>query len=318
MVKVLVLGGTGYLGLPVALSLRRAGHQVYGLARSAQKVALLAKYEIHGVLGSIEDSGYLRVIESENIDVVVDAASVNQAGSKILEDVLMMGKARLDKASGRLPKLGFVYVSGFWVHGASDTMVNDLDLVGLEHSIAQPTPMVAWRPAHERRILETSDILNPVIIRPSMMYGGSQWVYSSYFESLIDAAKEKAPSVSLPIDANAMLGLAHVEDVAAGIHLAVEKIEVISSGNVYPVFDFSSTYESAQYLFEAAARALGCKAKVGFVGPGDNPFAIAVNTSIKGSSTRAKNLLGWDPKMPSMTEDIHLHVASWLAFNERK
>jgi nucleoside-diphosphate-sugar epimerase len=313
MVKILVLGATGFLGLPIALSLRRAGHQVYGLARTAEKVALLAKHEIQAVHGSVDDSEYLRVIESENIDVVVDAAAVNQGGSKILEDVLMIGKARLDKGSGRLPKLGFVYVSGIWVHGTSNLMVNDLDLVGIEQSIAPPSAMVAWRPGHERRILETIDILNPVIIRPSMMYGGNEWVFAQYFSLLVEAVKKKKPSVSLPIDASTMLGLSHVEDVAAGIHQAVEKIELVTSGNVYPVFDFSSTYESAQSLLEAAARALGYTGKILFVGPGDNIFAEAVNTSVKASSIRAKNLLGWNPKMPSMTEDIHLHVASWLA-----
>lgn len=46
---------------------------MYGLCRSADKLNGLASQEIISIVGSIEDSTeYLKVIERENIDVVVD------------------------------------------------------------------------------------------------------------------------------------------------------------------------------------------------------------------------------------------------------
>ena len=45
--KIFITGATGYIGLNVALALRRAGHAVWGLIRSEDKARLLAGQEIH-------------------------------------------------------------------------------------------------------------------------------------------------------------------------------------------------------------------------------------------------------------------------------
>jgi nucleoside-diphosphate-sugar epimerase len=44
--KVLVLGASGFIGLPVALAYARAGHIVYGTARDAKTARKLAIHEI--------------------------------------------------------------------------------------------------------------------------------------------------------------------------------------------------------------------------------------------------------------------------------
>lgn len=53
--KVFVTGASGYVGFNVASALRRAGHKVWGLVRSEEKVKRLLKHEIHPVLGTLQE-----------------------------------------------------------------------------------------------------------------------------------------------------------------------------------------------------------------------------------------------------------------------
>src|SRR5438093_6854191 len=53
--QVLVTGATGYVGFAVAAALRRAGHRVWGLARSESKARRLSEHEIEPVIGDLGD-----------------------------------------------------------------------------------------------------------------------------------------------------------------------------------------------------------------------------------------------------------------------
>jgi uncharacterized protein YbjT (DUF2867 family) len=55
--RVFVTGATGYVGFSVATALRRAGHRVWGLARSEAKARRLAQHEIEPVVGDLADPG---------------------------------------------------------------------------------------------------------------------------------------------------------------------------------------------------------------------------------------------------------------------
>ncbi|CAZ83209.1 unnamed protein product [Tuber melanosporum] len=79
MVKVFVLGSSGFIGFAVALALRRNGHRVYGLVRDPAKVPNLAKHEITPVIGDVlQPSSWTSVIESEGIDVIVDSSNIGK------------------------------------------------------------------------------------------------------------------------------------------------------------------------------------------------------------------------------------------------
>ena len=54
MVKVLIIGAAGYIGLHLSQQLRRANHIVYGTTRSASKQTLLQTNEIIPIIGPIE------------------------------------------------------------------------------------------------------------------------------------------------------------------------------------------------------------------------------------------------------------------------
>ena len=58
--RILVLGGTGMLGLPVAQSLAEAGNQVRVLARSAEKARRMLGAEVEVVQGDVQNRDDLR------------------------------------------------------------------------------------------------------------------------------------------------------------------------------------------------------------------------------------------------------------------
>lgn len=51
--RIFVTGATGFIGFAVASSLARAGHKVYGLARSAEKAQRLPAAEVLPVMGEM-------------------------------------------------------------------------------------------------------------------------------------------------------------------------------------------------------------------------------------------------------------------------
>jgi len=109
--KVIVLGASGFIGLPAAQALVRAGHVVYGLTRSASKAKQLAAEEIIPVVGNYDDIAvWSHLIPS--LDAVIDA--VGGAELKTLSTTILNATA---EAAQRLrpahaPKLAYIYTSG--------------------------------------------------------------------------------------------------------------------------------------------------------------------------------------------------------------
>ena len=210
MTRILLIGATGYVGTNVASALVRSGnHTVYGLARSPAKAAQLAVKEVIPVIGDVEDSAaYIALIKSANIHVVVDCSGANHGSHKILADLKKVGEERVRAG---LPKLGFVYTSGMWVHGSSVEKVSDLDPVGTAESKNPPARLVAWRPELERSILASKDVLNVAIVRPALVYGYEHTIWSGYFGAILAAKKEGKPTVQVPLGSNTLPGLVHIE-----------------------------------------------------------------------------------------------------------
>lgn len=111
-----------------------------------------------------------------------------------------------------------------------------------------------------------------------------------------------------------MLGLCHVDDAASGLQVAVERIALISGTGVYPVFDLITSVESMRIIFGAAAQILGFKGKVELVGAGeDEPFPEAMQRSFNGSSGRAKQILGWEPKRIGFAANMQVCAPAFVA-----
>ena len=319
MPNILVIGATGYIGRAVASQLVRSGsHTVYGLARSAEKARVLTSLEIIPVEGSIhEPAKYLELVRSAPIDIVVDVAAAYGDAKLVLEDLKKVGKERIDRATAagvRTPKLGLIYCSGIWVHGdAGGAPVTDLCSVGAPFSLGKPPTIVAWRPAHEQEVITATEFLDTMVIRPSAVYGRDDTLWGAVYGPIVDAIAKGEKEVSIAIEPKAKSPLVHVDDVATGFQCAVEKLPLIAGTSVYPIFDLVTSFESVQDIAEAAAKALGFKGAIRLVGAGDNLFMQAVSTTVNPSSSRAIQILGWQPKRFGYVKSMETIARAWLA-----
>ncbi|KAI8603345.1 hypothetical protein EDD21DRAFT_369382 [Dissophora ornata] len=320
MVKVLVIGATGYIGLRLSQALRRANHIVYGTSRSSSKENLLRSNEIIPITGAIETDRHqtppwIETVKNENIEVVIDLSGIQNGNKAILEPLVRLSK---DRQSAHLPKIGFIYCSGMWVHGSSANPTSDLTAVGVKTSAHQSPALVAWRPELERQVLASYDHLNTAVIRPGLVYGGTGDIWDIYFAQIYNSIQNSTP-ISLQADPNASLSLIHVDDVASAFVAAVEKLELISGRkNHYPIFDVATSHESLAFVLRRFAEEMGYKGKVELTGiPEGNVmpqlFIQAFNTSLNHHSTRAQSLLDWTPtKTGGMAAGINIYAQSWL------
>ncbi|KZF25931.1 NAD(P)-binding protein [Xylona heveae TC161] len=346
MVKVLIIGATGYLGLALSQSLLRSGgYKVWGIARTSEKARQLALEEITPVecpdpVNSPE--AYLSVIRDERIDIVVDVAGTYQDSAKILSDLVRAGKERLasyERNRTRGPKLGFVYCSGAWVHGSTLEPVSDLTPVGTDDAPAPPSKIVAFRPAIEQAVLAAGSshsgsqspgsspaafegVLDTIVVRPALVYGRSSWSLVPLFGPILEAAvagggKTKMGTenntIQVPLDKDAVSGLLHVDDTASGLHAAVEKLPLIAGTGVYPVFDLLTSTEKMTTIVEAAAREFGYKGKIEYTGPGGHPFLEALSSKMVLDASRAKQLLGWEPKRIGFLPHADVYARAFAA-----
>lgn len=218
-------------------------------------------------------------------------------------------------------KLAFVYCSGTWVHGDSEERVNDLTPVAMADSPTQPIELVAWRADFEKEVLAASDVLDVLIIRPGLVYGGCSAMWNPIFSPLLHGVKNNLKSVKVSVDATARPGLIHVMDVAAAFCLTVEKLPLLvgdGNGGVYPVFDIVARQETMKDIVLKAASELGFKGPVEFVGTGKDLFMKAMCCSGNVDCGRAKGMLEWWPRREGFVEGMAVFARAWEASVEGK
>lgn len=319
MPTALVLGASGYIGLPFAQSLLRSGnYTVYGLARTAEKAKILTINEIIPIIGNLSQTDRIgSLITSVPIDIVVDTTSAYESAASLLETLTNVSKSRIQTLANEghaTPKLGFVYISGVWVHGAPDTAVSDLSPVGTSLSKGRPQNIVEWRPKHEQAILAARDVLDVAIVRPSQVYGRTGWIWDSWFTPLLEAKKSgSSEPVEIPTNIDSRPAIVNVDDVVSGMHAIIDRIHGLLGS--WPVFDLTTELVMVKDIMEGAATILGVKAPLKYVGA-QNPFHEAMNVVANEKSGRARIVLGWEAKRTSFLLNLSTYVKAWEAAQE--
>ena len=81
--SVFVFGASGYIGLGVALAVRRAGYRVYGMIRNAKYSNTLIQNEIEPIVASSFDDVQQIADSLTSCSVIIDAVGFNQKLSPI-------------------------------------------------------------------------------------------------------------------------------------------------------------------------------------------------------------------------------------------
>jgi nucleoside-diphosphate-sugar epimerase len=287
--RVFLTGATGYIGGAVADALLAAGHEVVGLARSDDAVSKLQARGIHARRGDLREPQSISEAAREAAAVIHTAStndgSAPQADSDAVEAIIQALEGT---------NKPFIYTSGIWVYGDTGERMAD------EQSPLNPTPLVAWRPANERRVMEAAERgVRAVVIRPAIVYGRGAGIPAG----LVKSAREKGTARFVGTGENRWPQV-HVDDLA---DLYVRALEHAPAGTVLNATSGPSVRVGE--VAEAASLAGGAEGRteswpIEEARKSLGPYADALALDQQVSSEKAAELLGWKPDSPSMIEDL--------------
>ncbi|KAJ7722435.1 hypothetical protein DFH07DRAFT_856944 [Mycena maculata] len=293
--KILVLGATGFIGLPAAQALVRAGHAVYGLARTQAKAKVLAMEEIIPVIGDVDSDAWIALIST--LDVIIEAvggADLKTLSTTTFERVVRAVKELRPEGA---PLLSYIYTSGTWVHGDSRTVV-----VTDTTPITSTVELVAWRPAVEQLVVRNT-VVNGIVIRPALLYGRSASILAKLFQSAAEGR------VSWPGTPGGRYATIHSDDLSDLYVRVAEKASLIGG----KIFDAANpNTESVDDFLQRLVDVSGAKGPYEYTKPA-NLFEEAIQSTGLVRPYLANALLGWSVKKPGLIEGLDNYYAAWLA-----
>lgn len=316
--KIFLTGGTGFIGSATARHLRELGHELTCLVRDRERASRLSALGCTLVDGDLSTPRERLAELMSGHDALIHNAAIYEVGipasrAEELHKVNVEGTADVLEAAleAELPRVLYVSTCAVFgnTHGQAVTESYrrpDLDRPGGPHftSVYEETKFEAHRIALE--LIEERG-LPCVIAQPAGVYGPGD--HSSIAASIHSFLDGKMPMMPFPEFGS---GLAHVDDVAAGLALILDRGEV---GECYILTADNLTMKE---IIGTAARITGKKPPsramptgvlkaLRPVGPlvgklmGQPPNLAELITSADGvtffaDASRARNELGFKPR----------------------
>lgn len=283
---VFVTGATGWVGSAVVKDLIEAGHQVTGLARSAEKGVMLANAGAKVVAATLDDLDILQATAAK-ADAVVHTAFNHDAFrgdfSKFAES------AEQDRRA--------IEALGTGLRGSSRPLLVTSGLAGVTRggteSDLPPATSARRSEAAARALAERGIRASTVRLAPAVHGTGDQ----GFIPMLIRLARDKGVSAYLGDGQNGWSGV-HRTDAARVYRLALE--QGATQAIYHAVADEEVPFKA---IAEAIGRHLGLP-----VEPREREhfgwFAYFAGGDLCGSSARTRALLGWNPRGPGLLADI--------------
>ena len=267
--KILLTGGTGYIGSAVLGRLTAAGHEVTAVVRSNESRAKVEQTAAAGVVGDLFDSAWLR----EQL-VQHDAGIHTAAGSDADDEALNTSVVDAAIAAYGGTDLPFVLTGGVWTYGSGADLAEDRE--------PNPVPLTAWRVPLERRLLESG--VRATVVQPAVVYG-----HGAGIPAMLVGQK------SLPGTGEQHWTTVHVDDLADLYVAALDS----PGGHAY--LAASGDNPTVRELGDAIGddvTAQGDQATLDTLGP----FGEALLLDQQASGAKARADLGWSPSRPSLVE----------------
>ena len=275
--KVLITGGSGYIGQATIRALRRRGHEVTALVRSDAAAGIVADLRAAPVQGGLGDLEVLRRAAAA-ADGAIHLAQVRGPETA---DIDHKAATAIQDGIGSGP---YVHTGGTWVYGSTAGVVD-------ESAPLAPPPLVAWRQQNEEQVLDRAAVGgHPVLVMPGVVYGAGAGLVEQFF---IAPARNRG-SVRYIGDGTNHWSLVHVDDIAELYALALGA----PAGAVYAgVGEYRLTVAD---LLPALCAAAGCPGRTESMSLADaraelGPIADAFALDQQVSGARARAELGWNP-----------------------
>lgn len=286
--RVLLTGGTGYIGASVLDRLISGGHQVTALVRSAEKAELVRAKGAQPAVANLSDGDALRELAAAS-DGVVHVASPGDETSATVDEVAVTSFLRALRDTDR----PFVYTTGVWLHGSGSAITE---------STAMNTPrLTAWRVPLAERVRDAQAVRTSVIA-PGVVYG-----HGGGLLNLVAAGPrtaENTPALMTVGHGDQHWSTVHVDDLAELYVLALEKAP---AGSYF--LGVGGGNPTVREITAAVSRSVGLAGRVepepvvqtldrlGLLGE-----ALLLDQQASGGT--ARRVLGWSPQGPSVLDDI--------------
>lgn len=199
-VRVLVSGGTGFLGETMREVLRDAGYAVKLLVRSSRDAGRLQDLGFETALGDVEDPQSLFIAMSD-VDAVINlVAIVKETKDVTFERINYQGTVNLVNAA----------------HQASVDRFIQMSAIGAANLPDFPYLYTKWRAENYVR----DRIPDWTIFRPSIIFGPSREGHFQFVAQLADVLRA-APVTPVAGDGRALFQPIHAGDVSAAFAAAV-------------------------------------------------------------------------------------------------
>jgi nucleoside-diphosphate-sugar epimerase len=291
--RIFLTGGTGHAGGAALDAFVRAGHHVDALVRNSEGAALVQSRGAQPVLGDLlKPASYADAVAAAEgaIHAAVDDTPRGRELDGAALDTLLRPRG--------LPERFVIYTSDVWVLGDQPVAVD-------ENAGLNAAALVAWRPAHEQRVLNAaSGVLRTAVIRPGIVYGGARGYVS---DLLKDAANGLIRVVGSgdnhwPLIYDRDLGDLYLriaaDSSASGIYHANDEGDERVNDLVTAIIEHLAQKPSVRHVPLAEA-----KKKIG-------PLADALVLDQIVRSPRARQL-GWSPTLRSVGGNVARLFEEW-------
>ena len=296
--RILVTGATGFIGYRLCEQLVEAGHEVFGLVRTAKGAERLPD-RVTPVPGDIvSEKRLVHAFEVAKPDAVAHLAARTalETDAALLQRTNVDGTRAVVAASKAAGVKRFVFMSTVVVgRPKGATLTEDQPL--------EPTT------AYGRSKMEAEEIvldelisegISAAIIRPSHVYGPGGW-----YKSIVDDIRKRR--FLIPGDGDNLWDVVHVDDVASATKLLLEADDESVSDAIFHVVD-DEPVTMNQFIAETCVR-IGRRlprhvpAMAARLVRGSGPVDAAIR-SAKSTNARLKDRLGWAPQFPTYRDGV--------------
>jgi nucleoside-diphosphate-sugar epimerase len=297
--KVLVIGATGAVGLPLVSQLVRRGHDVVGTSRTQERAETLRKLRAEpAVLDLLDREAVRRLVLETRPDAIAHEATALADGvdfKRFAEGLTPTNRLRTEGTENILAAAKEADVKRFVAQSYGVmTYARDGGPVKTEDD-----PLDEFLPDAMQATIEAVKHNEAAVLDA----GGIALRYGSFYGAAIDAMRDAVRERKVPIvgGGEGVWSLIHVADAAGATVLALER----GGTGLYNVADDEPA--PVREVLPAMAEALGArpprKVPIWLAKLFAGEIGVIIMTQIRGiSNAKAKRELGWTLRYPSWRE----------------
>ena len=292
--RVFLTGATGYIGSAVLDALLRAGLEVTALVRGLSRAGGIVARGARAVAGNLSEPAAW-CDRAEGFDVYVHTAFEASARGPEVDRTAI---AALIDVARRRQAASVIYTSGIWVLGQTEAPA-------AEDAPLNPAALAAFRPAHERMVLDAQgNGLRTMVVRPGIVYGGGRGIVADLLRDaenglmrVIGSGENRWPVV-YDRDLGDLYGRLARSASGSGIYHATNESDERVNDIVEAIAAHASSRPDVRHVPITEARTkLGAYAD-----------ALALDQVVRAPRARA---LGWAPSPGSVTRNVPRLFEEW-------